>query len=328
MFNAAWNHATRAYETSPSHRIGRVSLLEGREVGLEVILSCLLFRMGKGSVAMAHADVLIRRLDMACRSLPSSECDVLYGRAGALQAILFLRDELGAPNLASEAALEMARDIIREGRTCGSQHRHLRMPLLWKWHGSLYLGAAHGVVGILSTLLSLSREERQVLNETEGFDSLLKETIQRLDHYCWPSGNLDSSIKDTHSVDRLVQWCHGASGHVMLLLKAADVFGDDAFLLRAREIGNGVLWPRGLLRTGVGLCHGIAGNAYAMLLLGKKDDTFLPKARYFASFALDHLEELELLPDRPYSLYEGLAGLTALLIDLVEPSHASFPLYY
>jgi len=45
----------------------------------------------------------------------------------------------------------------------------------------------------------------------------------------------------------------------------------------------------------------------------------------FAVFALENLEALEKVPDRPYSLFEGLAGLSSLLIDLCDPEHAEFP---
>jgi hypothetical protein len=57
-----------------------------------------------------------------------------------------------------------------------------------------------------------------------------------------------------------------------------------------------------------------------------------PKARAFADYALEHLEELESVPDRPYSLFEGLGGLCALLMDLAAtadtPVDTAFPLYY
>ena len=84
---------------------------------------------------------------------------------------------------------------------------------------------------------------------------------------------------------------------------------------------------RGILHKGVGLCHGISGNAYAFLSIGRHDASFQEKAEYFADFALSHLDELEEIPDDPYSLYEGLAGLCSLAIDLGSPSQARFPLY-
>jgi hypothetical protein len=45
----------------------------------------------------------------------------------------------------------------------------------------------------------------------------------------------------------------------------------------------------------------------------------------FAVFAFEHLDELAEVPDRPYSLFEGMAGLSSLLVDLCEPDRADFP---
>jgi hypothetical protein len=81
------------------------------------------------------------------------------------------------------------------------------------------------------------------------------------------------------------------------------------------------------LRKGVGLCHGIAGNAsYALLAVGRTDASFVSKAFLFFEFALEHLEELDLVPDRPYSLYEGLGAMCTLAIDLASPDQPKFPL--
>ena len=137
----------------------------------------------------------------------------------------------------------------------------IKLSLLWIFH-SFYLGAAHGVVGILQMILSLRPDELQVLNK-EGFLEKIRNTISELDGYCLPSGNLDSSIhsKSERRRDRLVQWCHGATGHVLLLVKAAEVFQDGSYLIKAKKIANDVIWIRGLLTKGVGLCHGISGNA-------------------------------------------------------------------
>ena len=129
-------------------------------------------------------------------------------------------------------------------------------------------------------------------------------------------------------MDRLVQWCHGASGHVIFLVKAAEVLDEQLYLEHAKWIANRVIWPRGLLRKGVGLCHGIAGNAYVFLALARHDASLLAKARYFADFGLCSLRELEHVPDQPCSLFEGLGGMCALVIDLADPNSAVFPLFY
>jgi lantibiotic modifying enzyme len=221
--------------------------------------------------------------------------------------------------------------LISEGRRRASTS-NTGLSLLWEWHETKYLGAAHGVVGILHTLLSLTPEELQSLEETHSAIPLIRQTIGQLDNFCWPSGNLQSSIKvmGTRSgsgSDQLVHWCHGAPGHILLLVKAYTIFGNEHYLQRARQIADEVVWPRGLLHKGVGLCHGIAGNAYALLAVGRTDPSFVLKAFSFFQLSLHHMDELEMIPDRPYSLYEGLGAMCTLAIDLACPDQATFPLY-
>ncbi|MFN9983080.1 MAG: lanthionine synthetase LanC family protein, partial [bacterium] len=56
--------------------------------------------------------------------------------------------------------------------------------------------------------------------------------------------------------DELVQWCHGAPGHIFLLLRAHEVFKEDSYLELAKISSQSTIFNRGLLRKGVGLCHG------------------------------------------------------------------------
>jgi lantibiotic modifying enzyme len=307
----------------------RITLLEGHFFGAKAMLAAILHQMDRTEEALNEANDLISQLSELAEKVPSTECDVLYGRAGALQIILFLRKELECASLGKDVAVQLARHIIMEGRRYASAC-NIGLSLLWEWHETKYLGAAHGVVGILHTLLSLTPDELKFLEETYSAKSLIRQTIDQLDSFCWPSGNLQSSVKvvGTRSgSDRLVQWCHGAPGHILLLVKANKIFENEHYLQRARQIADEVVWPRGLLRKGFGLCHGIAGNAYALLAVARSEPSFVPKAFSFFAFSLEHMEELDMVPDRPYSLYEGLGAMCTLAIDLACPDQATFPLY-
>ena len=44
------------------------------------------------------------------------------------------------------------------------------------------------------------------------------------------------------------------------------MFGDGKYLEAARHCAE-VVWQRGLLRKGYGVCHGVAGNGYAFLAM-------------------------------------------------------------
>jgi hypothetical protein len=48
----------------------------------------------------------------------------------------------------------------------------------------------------------------------------------------------------------------------------AQVLGDQAYLSAAERAGE-LVWQRGLLKKGPGLCHGVSGNAYALARLYK-----------------------------------------------------------
>merc|ERR1711861_13036 len=47
---------------------------------------------------------------------------------------------------------ELANQVFEEGRRLGAAST---LPLLYRWRGKPYLGAAHGLVGVLNTLLYL-----------------------------------------------------------------------------------------------------------------------------------------------------------------------------
>lgn len=84
---------------------------------------------------------------------------------------------------------------------------------------------------------------------------------------------------------------------------------------------------RGLPRKGLGLCHGIAGSGYALLahwrLSGEARS--LRRAAAFAAFGAANMAQLEFVPDRPHSLYEGLAGFGVFCLDMLHPERARMP---
>ena len=66
--------------------------------------------------------------------------------------------------------------------------------------------------------------------------------------------------------DRLVHWCHGAPGVVHALLLGHRAWTTAGYLDAAIKAGE-LVWERGLLKKGNGLCHGSAGNGYAFIHL-------------------------------------------------------------
>lgn len=94
-----------------------------------------------------------------------------------------------------------------------------------------------------------------------------------------------------------------------------------------------VVWNRGLLKR-VGICHGISGNAYVFLSLYRLTGIveYLYRAKAFACFLLDRshilLSSGEMHGgDSSFSLFEGIAGMAHLFLDMVNPKNARFPAY-
>jgi hypothetical protein len=99
--------------------------------------------------------------------------------------------------------------------------------------------------------------------------------------------------------------------------------------MRALGRAANLVYSRGFLRKGVGLCHGVSGSVFALLAAAKafsadstssesasEDVTIcIRRATHLAVLALDWrrlTEDGEMRqPDRPCSLYEGLAGMCA-----------------
>ncbi|KIM86630.1 hypothetical protein PILCRDRAFT_310248 [Piloderma croceum F 1598] len=107
-------------------------------------------------------------------------CEVLYGRAGLLYALLRLRSTSDRNSSASTSArppinpavqtlvtntvlTQLVDAIIQRGKNGSAAYaaelasasvRVTASPLMWTWHGKRYLGGAHGVVGILQMILS------------------------------------------------------------------------------------------------------------------------------------------------------------------------------
>jgi len=124
-----------------------------------------------------------------------------------------------------------------------------------------------------------------------------------------------------------VHWCHGAPGAVYLIAKAYLIFKEDKYLQAVRRSAD-LVWQKGFLRKGPSICHGVAGSGYVFLLLYRLTNE--PKYYYRAIKYMELLTNTEFkhrarTPDRPHSLYEGVAGTVCFLIDLLEPQHAHFP---
>ncbi|XP_076286080.1 glutathione S-transferase LANCL1 [Lasioglossum baleicum] len=246
--------------------------------------------------------------------------ELLYGRVGYLFSLLFLNKHISPPPVEDELIRQIVTATIKSGNSYAASRKY-KTPLMYAWHDSEYLGGAHGLGGILYLLL----QARPYLTESQ-LESDIKPALQFLVSLRYPSGNFPSSIGS--KTDKLVHWCHGAPGMPMLFCLAYEIYKDEKYLDIALQCGE-VIWKRGLLKKGYGICHGVAGNAYTFLCLFQqtKDAKHLYRACKFAEWCMDYGSHRTMSPDRPFSLFEGLAGTIYFLLDMQSPLSAKFPAY-
>ncbi|XP_031826253.1 glutathione S-transferase LANCL1 isoform X2 [Nomia melanderi] len=246
--------------------------------------------------------------------------ELLQGRVGYLFSLLFLNSHISPPPIEDKLIKQVIAIIIQSGNMYSASTKY-KTPLMYAWHDSEYLGGAHGLGGILYILL----QARQYLTQSQ-LENDINPALQFLQNLRYPSGNFPSSIGS--NTDKLVHWCHGAPGMSMLFNLAYEIYKDEQYLKTALQCGE-VIWKRGLLKRGYGICHGVAGNAYTFLCLFQqtKDVKHLYRACKFADWCMDYGTHQTRSPDRPFSLFEGLAGTIYFLIDMQNPSSAKFPGY-
>ena len=95
------------------------------------------------------------------------------------------------------------------------------------------------------------------------------------------------------------------------------------------------------MKKGFGVCHGIAGSGYLFLMMHTHTgaDEHLYAAYKMAEAIRSEEVKKEVVvyidpqrrrvgvPDRPYSLMEGLGGTICFFCDLLHPKMAAFPGY-
>ena len=138
--------------------------------------------------------------------------DLLYGRAGFLWAALFINKHLGEQTLPNDLIMPVVNAVLAGGRAGASDNT--TCPLMYRWHGTRYWAAAHGLAGILQVLLHFP------LSEEDSED--VKGTLRYMRSNRFPhSGNYPSF--EGNPRDKLVQWSHGATGVAITLCKASQV---------------------------------------------------------------------------------------------------------
>jgi hypothetical protein len=171
------------------------------------------------------------------------------------------------------------------------------------------LGPVHGLVGNVHALLQGGYEE--LGPETAAI--LAREAVVEDGLASWPA--LVGDVLERNDQIR-VQWCHGAPGIVC----TAAPYLEEELLLAGAEL----TWRAGAHREekGACLCHGTAGNGFALLKTFDRtgDERWLARARRFAVHALGQAERTREQAGRGrYSLFTGDLGVALFAAACLAP---------
>ena len=116
--------------------------------------------------------------------------------------------------------------------------------------------------------------------------TIIKNSCDLMLQQQFQSGNFPSSY-GKHD-DLLVHFCHGGTGAVMMLISAFFLFNESRYLEASIKAGE-LIWEKGILLKGNGVCHGITGNAYALFSLYKatQSQKWLGRAYQFCLATFD-----------------------------------------
>ena len=155
---------------------------------------------------------------------------MLVGRAGYLAGHLWLRGE-GVAALTDEEAWQLCDVMVEVGRAYSRRTRS-RAPLMYAYHGTEYLGAGHGLAGVLQLLVTAPGYLDHCAPDTAA---TVRAAVDWLLELQTPRGNFPCATDELGpqsraEEDELVHWCHGAPGTVYLLARAYLVWGEDKYL--------------------------------------------------------------------------------------------------
>ena len=234
--------------------------------------------------------------------------DISWGAPGTLLAALAMGEWTGESRW-DEAARESATALRARRGDDG----------LWRQDDD-YRGFStlHGVAG---NTLALLRFEPNDAVASESAAVLSRHAFCEDGLANWP-GSPRPQLTRPRDGRICLQWCTGAPG----VVAGAWEYLDEDLLLAGAEL----IWRAGAHRDekGHGLCHGTAGNGFALLKAFARtgDERWLERARRFAVHALAQAERIAAANGRRrYSLFNGDVG-TALFAAACLDADARFPI--
>jgi lantibiotic modifying enzyme len=233
--------------------------------------------------------------------------ELLWGSPGLLVIADTMVRRSGEPRWA-EAWSAIATYLLRL--------RGERIPHLWTQHvfgtSAELLGPAHGFAGIVAALATRLSPDELAPGATAALEAA---AVQEHGLANWPPSQGEPLRKPDGTIR--TQWCHGAPG----MVTSAAALPPDARLDALLVAGAELTWTAGPLRKGANLCHGTAGNGFALLKLFARtgDELWLERARRFAMHAAAQVAAARREYGRGrYSLWTGDVGTALYLRQCLE----------
>jgi lantibiotic modifying enzyme len=234
--------------------------------------------------------------------------ELMWGTPGTL---------LIARELLERTGEERWRDACRESAEALLERRDAEG--LWtqrRFKETRYLGPVHGLVGNVHALRTTLDRERAEQLEAETNEVLSRQAVREDGLSNWPAW-AGGGLQHQRTGEIRVQWCHGAPG----IVSTTAPYLDEELVLAGAEL----TWQAGAHREekGAGICHGTAGNGYALLAAFERtgDELWLDRARRFALHALAQAAR-----ETPvYSLWIGAIGPAVFASDCLD-ARCRYPL--
>lgn len=118
----------------------------------------------------------------ACRPINFSKHgsdELLVGRAGFLSGVYWLNETVTPKPFTGDAIIELCESIIQSGQEY-SKAKRSTFPLMYQYHSTKYLGAAHGLSGILHMLLEspwFSQDPSNAIPIPKDYEADIKNTV-------------------------------------------------------------------------------------------------------------------------------------------------------
>lgn len=256
-------------------------------------------------------------------NVPDPANELFWAAPGTGLAALFLHEWTGADRFRDLAVRSFEQLLARfcEDASLGCR--------IWtqRLYGDVlrYLGGAHGFAGnvhALSRACALFSAERREEIHRAAARTAVATAVVRDDLANWPAA-VEEMGRGQARWKGLVQWCHGAPGMVVGLAGVPQ--GLDPRLDEVLTAGGELVYRAGPLRKGPGLCHGTAGNGYALLKLHARTGNarWLERARGFAMHAIEQWKsQKNRYRTGRYGLWTGDLGLALYLSSCIREDAA------